>query len=154
MRKNLYNPEYNKETMSRKMFRRWLKHLVWVLSKPDFIGDAPPFIPKVVYISLIKISLALPTKITEYMNKVLDKAIIGLGFRWVKEVLPAKYFKSFSIINFYGLDLKVPTKVEKYLEKLQSEWIAVEPSVWQGDDKGPAALKMNVIRLYSLEKID
>jgi len=45
-------------------------------------------------------------------------------------------------------------KVKKYLEKLQSEWIAVEPAVWQGDDKGPAALKMNVIRLYSLEKID
>jgi len=45
-------------------------------------------------------------------------------------------------------------KVEKYLEKLQSEWIAVDPSAGQEDNKAPAALKMTAIRLYRLEKID
>ena len=44
-------------------------------------------------------------------------------------------------------------KIEKYLEKLQSEWIAVDPSALE-DDKEPAALKMTAIRLYRLEKID
>ncbi|MBA7659895.1 hypothetical protein ES703_67889 [subsurface metagenome] len=45
-------------------------------------------------------------------------------------------------------------KVEKYLEKLQSEWIAVDPAAGQEDDKEPAALKMTAIRLYRLDKID
>ena len=45
-------------------------------------------------------------------------------------------------------------KVEKYLEKLQSEWIAVDPSAGQEGDKEPAALRMTAIRLYRLEKID
>ena len=45
-------------------------------------------------------------------------------------------------------------KVEKYYEQLQSQWVAVDPSVEQEDDKEPAALKMIAIRTYSLEKID
>ncbi len=44
-------------------------------------------------------------------------------------------------------------KVEKYFEKLQSEWIAVDPSAGQ-EDKEPAVLKMAATRFYSLEKID
>jgi len=45
-------------------------------------------------------------------------------------------------------------KIEKYLEKLWSEWIAVDPLAGQEDDKEPAALKMTANRLYHLEKID
>jgi len=45
-------------------------------------------------------------------------------------------------------------KIERYLEKLQSQWITVEPFTGQQSDREPAALKMGVIRLYSLEKID
>ncbi len=45
-------------------------------------------------------------------------------------------------------------KVEKYLEKLQSEWIIALPSAEQGDDKEPAVLTMCAIRLYNLERID
>lgn len=45
-------------------------------------------------------------------------------------------------------------KVEKYVEKLRTEWVAVDPSAAQKADKEPAALRMTATRLYELEKID
>ncbi|MBA7676877.1 hypothetical protein ES703_85122 [subsurface metagenome] len=45
-------------------------------------------------------------------------------------------------------------KVEKYIEELQTEWVAVDPSAGQKDDKEPAVLTMSDTRFYSLEKID
>ena len=45
-------------------------------------------------------------------------------------------------------------KVENCFEKLESEWIAVEPIAGQKDDKEPAVLKMTAIRIYRLEKTD
>jgi len=67
------------------------------------------------------------------------------------------FSKMFDNIETYtgrlNLDLTAG-KIEKYLEKLQSEWIAVDPLAGQEDDKEPAALKMTATRLYRLEKID
>lgn len=45
-------------------------------------------------------------------------------------------------------------KIEKYFEKLQSEWVAVEPSVGEATEKEPAILRMKASRFHSLEKID
>ncbi len=45
-------------------------------------------------------------------------------------------------------------KVEKYFEKLRSEWVVVEPESEAEEDKAPAAIKMSSIRFYSLERID
>lgn len=45
-------------------------------------------------------------------------------------------------------------KVENYFEKLQSEWIAVEPMAGQKDEKEPAVLKMTAVRLFRFEKTD
>jgi len=45
-------------------------------------------------------------------------------------------------------------KVENCFEKLESEWIAVEPMAGQQTDKEPAVLKMTAVRLYRLEKTD
>ena len=45
-------------------------------------------------------------------------------------------------------------KVEKYLEKLESEWIAIDPSAAQKEEKEPAVLKMAAVRLYHLEKTE
>ena len=47
-------------------------------------------------------------------------------------------------------------KIEKYLEKLQLEWIAVDPNPSTGRkvQQEPAALRLGAIRSYSLEKID
>lgn len=67
------------------------------------------------------------------------------------------FSKMFDNIETYTGRLKLDLtagKIEKYLEKLESEWVAVAPSAGQKDDKEPAALKMTAIRLYRLEKID
>jgi len=45
-------------------------------------------------------------------------------------------------------------KVGNCFEKLESEWIAVEPMAGQQTDKEPAVLKMTAVRLYRLEKTD
>ena len=45
-------------------------------------------------------------------------------------------------------------KVENYSEKLQSEWVIVDPSAKQTDSNEPATLKMQSIRVYSIEKIN
>lgn len=46
-------------------------------------------------------------------------------------------------------------KIEKCIETLDSEWIAVEPMVGEKDkNKEPAVLTMTANRLYSLEKIE
>ena len=52
------------------------------------------------------------------------------------------------------VDLKAG-KIEKCIEQLQSEWIAVEPMVGPTDEeKEPAILTMTADRFYSLEKTD
>jgi len=45
-------------------------------------------------------------------------------------------------------------KVEESLEKLQSEWLVVDPSARQQGDKEPAAVRMTATRLYHIEKVD
>ena len=45
-------------------------------------------------------------------------------------------------------------KVEECFEKLQSEWLMVDPGAGQKDDKEPDAFRMGAVRLYKLEKID
>lgn len=43
-------------------------------------------------------------------------------------------------------------KVTEYNEKLQTEWVIVDPTPEEG--KIPSALKMKATRIYSMEKID
>lgn len=45
-------------------------------------------------------------------------------------------------------------KVNKYTEKLKSEWLAVDPESVQNDDKEPAALRMTALRFYEIERTD
>jgi hypothetical protein len=53
------------------------------------------------------------------------------------------------------LELDLTTgKVEKYLEKLHSEWTFAFPSAEQDVNKEPAILIMSDTRLYHIEKID
>jgi hypothetical protein len=44
-------------------------------------------------------------------------------------------------------------KIEMFQEKLQSEWVAVEPAAAKEENKEPAVLIMTATRLYFLEKI-
>lgn len=58
--------------------------------------------------------------------------------------------------NYTGelkLDLKTG-KLQKYLEDLKSEWVAIDLAGGKQGDKAPAALKMTASRLYLIEKID
>ena len=44
-------------------------------------------------------------------------------------------------------------KVNRYNEKLKSEWVAVEPAEEVKSDKGPDVLTMGFTYTYSIEKI-
>jgi len=53
------------------------------------------------------------------------------------------------------LDLDLTTgKVEKYSERLRSEWVAINLLTERNADEEPAVLTMGAIRFYSLERID
>lgn len=74
-----------------------------------------------------------------------------------KEQPTSAFSKMFDSTQTYTGRLKLNLtagKVEECFEKLKTEWVIVDPSSKQGDDKKPAMLKMGVVRLYSLERID
>ena len=74
-----------------------------------------------------------------------------------KEQAVSSFSKIFDNTETYTGELKLDLtagKVEKYLEKLQTEWVVVDPSAEQEGDSEPAVLRMTATRLYSLEKID
>jgi hypothetical protein len=45
-------------------------------------------------------------------------------------------------------------KIQRYSEKLQSQWLIIDPEAEQKGDKEPSSVKMGVIRSYSLERVD
>ena len=61
--------------------------------------------------------------------------------------------KTYTYTGELNLDLTTG-KVERCFEKLQVERVIIDPSAKPGDDKEPDVMKMGVIRLYSLERID
>jgi len=75
-----------------------------------------------------------------------------------KEQAIGDFSKMFENTETYTGQLKVDLtagKVEKCIETLESEWIAVEPLAGQTDEeKEPAVLTMTANRLYRLEKTD
>jgi len=74
-----------------------------------------------------------------------------------KEQPTGAFSKMFDSTQTYTGKLKLNLtagKVEECFEKLRTEWVIVDPSIEQSDDKKPAMLKMGVVRLYSLERID
>ncbi|MCX5634714.1 MAG: hypothetical protein NTW55_02575 [Planctomycetota bacterium] len=74
-----------------------------------------------------------------------------------KEPSAAAITKMFDSTGTYSGRLMMDTtngKVENYSENLQSEWIIVDPSVKQTDSEEPTTLKMQSIRVYSIEKIN
>jgi len=73
-----------------------------------------------------------------------------------KEQATGLFSKLFDNIETYTGELKFDLttgKIEKYIESLRCEWVAVNPLVRQETDKEPAALKMAAIHLYHIEKI-
>ncbi|HUT30067.1 MAG TPA: hypothetical protein VMX13_09770 [Sedimentisphaerales bacterium] len=67
------------------------------------------------------------------------------------------FSKMFDNIEQYTglLDLDLTAgKVQKYVEKLRSEWVIVDPAAKTRTDKSPDALKMTAVSLYSLEMVE
>jgi len=74
----------------------------------------------------------------------------------LKEQAAGFFSKMFDNAETYTGQLRMDLtagKVEIYLEKLKSEWLAVDPTP-KPDEKQPAALKMTATRLFHIEKID
>ncbi|MHC4659241.1 MAG: hypothetical protein ACYS83_08705 [Planctomycetota bacterium] len=74
-----------------------------------------------------------------------------------KEQAANEFLEMFDNFETYTGELKLNLtsgKVEKYVEKLESEWVMIDPLAREGDVKEPAALTMSASRLYSLERID
>jgi hypothetical protein len=72
-----------------------------------------------------------------------------------KEKTIGDFSKMFENTETYNGQLKLNLtagKVENCLEKLQSEWVAVEPAIGQKEEQEPAVLIMTASRLYLLEK--
>ena len=72
-----------------------------------------------------------------------------------KEQATGVFTKMFDNTEAYSGQLKLDLtagRIEEYFEKLQTEWIMVDPK--PEPNKEPAALKMAATRLYSIEKID
>lgn len=53
----------------------------------------------------------------------------------------------------FKLDLEAG-EVVKYREKIEAEWLAVDPESAQKPDEKPAALRMKALRLYDIERVD
>lgn len=73
-----------------------------------------------------------------------------------KEQATSFFSKMFDNTETYTGQLKLDLasgKVEKCIEELKSEWLAVDPSAGQGKEK-PDALRLTAVRLYSIERID
>lgn len=74
-----------------------------------------------------------------------------------KEQIAGTFLKMFDNTQTYTgqLSLDLTTgKIEKYLEQLQSEWIAAFPHPQQKGNEEPVVLRMRANRRYSLEKND
>jgi len=72
-----------------------------------------------------------------------------------KEQAGGAFTKMFDNTEAYSGELALDLtagKVQKYFEKLRTEWVMVDPR--PEPDKEPAALRMTATRLYSIERID
>ena len=73
-----------------------------------------------------------------------------------KEQATSFFAKMFDNTETYTGQLKLDLtagKVEKCFEEFKSEWLAVDPSAGQRDEK-PDALRLTALRLYCIERID
>jgi len=114
VKKNLVYTGY--ENKMRRIFRRFVKYFLYLSSKPAWIGSNPPFIPYSIHVSMAKFLYVIPSKLILRFDKLLNIYLKRLGYSWEELKLPAKYFKNFLTINFYGMKLKVPSRTEEFLE--------------------------------------
>jgi hypothetical protein len=72
-------------------------------------------------------------------------------------VTPRAFSDMFDTTQTYtgSLELDLNSgKVQKYSERLQSQWLVVDPQAEQKGTGEPSAVRMGVVRSYSLERVD
>ena len=91
----------------REIFRRGLKYLYSIISHPETVGDAPPYVPRAIHIFLYKTFGALSKRYRMKFLSLFNKFMNFLGYRWVYSKVPAHYFRNYDEIEFYGMKFKL-----------------------------------------------
>jgi hypothetical protein len=74
-----------------------------------------------------------------------------------EQQVAADFAKKFDNTETYNGQLKVDLtagKIEKYVEKLQSQWVSTELAIEEENRMEPLVLVMGAIRLYDMERIE
>jgi hypothetical protein len=90
-------------------------------------------------IAVVKMEGVPTTKTAQKLHKEQSTSLI-----------PEMFDNAATYTGKLELNLNTGT-IKRYLEKLESEWVAVDPA--PKSDKEPATLRMKVVRLYSLEAV-
>ena len=97
------------------IFRRFLKYVFYILSKPRYCGDNPPFIALFIHLSFYKIVMILPDKLVETLSSLLSLYATKLDFIWSKTKYDKRYFIKLDTTYLYDISFKIPSNVEDYL---------------------------------------
>jgi len=128
VKKNLGHSGKNNRVLT--IFRRFNKYLLYMLSRPDFIGDDPPLVPNIVHRSMGKSIKLLPESIVKRIRDTYSKFLLKLGYYESEKKLPAKYYRETDTLNYYGMQFKTPSDVEDYLEDWYGEDWRIPDKDW------------------------
>ncbi|HEC93743.1 MAG TPA: hypothetical protein ENI51_12315 [Candidatus Atribacteria bacterium] len=109
-----FKREIRVDIIKRKV-RLLIKYFIWLLSAPSYPGDGPKFIPNKIHLMLVKFSSLYSSFNRELLSRILKKTAIILGCKPVRIVVPMRYFRKLSTINFYETPFKIPHPAEEYL---------------------------------------
>ncbi len=65
--------------------------------------------------SLFKLCCVLPSRLRKQLAQIAMAVYKKIGVKDVSWVIPSDYFMNLSTIKFYGMEFKVPNKIEEYL---------------------------------------
>ena len=115
-----------------------IKYFIWLFSSPPCIGDGPRFIPVKIHLILSKSISSLSSHYRQMITEILEWMAKKLGYKFIYVEVPIKYFKKLSTIKFYGVEFKIPSPPEEYLEyRYGKDWkIPKENYIWYREDEG------------------
>lgn len=93
-----------------------------------FIEDYPFLFRKsrvlrIITENICQIVHILPLSLRRQIAKIIKKMDEEIGCKQIRLTVPIHHFMNLNIINFYGMEFKVPALVEKYLEyKYGKKW--------------------------------
>lgn len=106
-------------------------YVLWsILASPDYPSDfkrrefsIKRFIVKILVSITRNISRVIPSFLRKRIAYIIFAVYKRIGSKDVSPITPSTYFKNLSIIKFYGMQLKVPAKIEEYLiYKYGEDW--------------------------------